>query len=74
MIYMDFNCQKNFKKRNLTIHVRNSTGLYDNEGNLIHEMDSIFEIKNYIRYQSKQKKMIKMLAVFCIFPYTSNLI
>jgi len=62
---MDFNCKQNFKEKNLTIQLTNLTGLYDEEGNLIHETTSEFEIKNYIKYNKSEKDLMNTLAFLC---------
>ena len=47
---MDFNCQKNFKDKNLTLILQNATEIYDSEGNIMHDLTTTFRINNYIKY------------------------
>ena len=63
---MDFHSEKDFKEKNITIIVKNTKGVYDTEGNLMHDNKAIFFIKGYINYPESTKKTVKAAGVFCM--------
>lgn len=62
---MDFDSKRDFKEKNLTIVVKDTKGVYDTEGNLMHENKATFFIKGFINYPESTKKMVKGAGVLC---------
>lgn len=54
---MDFNAKSNFKDRKLVIKVKNVTGVYDVQGNMMHENSATYLIQNYIKMDDAAKSI-----------------
>ena len=60
-----FDGLRNFNHKKLTVEVSDVKGIYDLEGNMMHENKAEFIIENYIKFSEKAKNFMSGLGVVC---------